>query len=51
VRRLDELDELDELDLAIDGADEVDPEGWLVKGGGGAHTRERSSQPLRGVSS
>jgi ribose 5-phosphate isomerase A len=29
------------LDLAIDGADQVDPEGWLVKGGGGAHTRER----------
>jgi ribose 5-phosphate isomerase A len=29
------------LDLAIDGADQVDPDGWLVKGGGGAHTRER----------
>ena len=29
------------LDLAIDGADQVDPVGWLVKGGGGAHTRER----------
>jgi ribose 5-phosphate isomerase A len=29
------------LDLAIDGADQVDPEGWLVKGGGGAHTREK----------
>jgi ribose 5-phosphate isomerase A len=29
------------LDLTIDGADQVDPEGWLVKGGGGAHTRER----------
>jgi ribose 5-phosphate isomerase A len=29
------------LDLAIDGADQVDPIGWLVKGGGGAHTRER----------
>jgi len=29
------------LDLAIDGADQVDPLGWLVKGGGGAHTRER----------
>jgi ribose 5-phosphate isomerase A len=32
---------LDRLDLAIDGADQVDPSGWLVKGGGGAHTRER----------
>ena len=35
------LDELGELDLAIDGADQVDPDGWLVKGGGGAHTREK----------
>jgi ribose 5-phosphate isomerase A len=32
---------LDRLDIAIDGADQVDPVGWLVKGGGGAHTRER----------
>jgi ribose 5-phosphate isomerase A len=30
------------LDLTIDGADQVDPAGWLVKGGGGAHTREKS---------
>jgi ribose 5-phosphate isomerase A len=29
------------LDMAIDGADQVDPSGWLVKGGGGAHTREK----------
>jgi ribose 5-phosphate isomerase A len=29
------------LDLAVDGADQVAPDGWLVKGGGGAHTRER----------
>jgi ribose 5-phosphate isomerase A len=36
-----ELDELDGLDIAIDGADEIDPRGWLVKGGGGAHTREK----------
>jgi ribose 5-phosphate isomerase A len=35
------LDELGELDIAIDGADQVDPEGWLVKGGGGAQTREK----------
>jgi ribose 5-phosphate isomerase A len=28
-------------DLVIDGADEVDPDWWLVKGGGGAQTRER----------
>jgi ribose 5-phosphate isomerase A len=36
-----ELDELGRLDIAIDGADQVDPCGWLVKGGGGAHTREK----------
>ncbi|MBO0715028.1 MAG: ribose 5-phosphate isomerase A, partial [Acidimicrobiales bacterium] len=30
-----------ELDLAIDGADQVAPDGWLIKGGGGAHTREK----------
>jgi ribose 5-phosphate isomerase A len=32
---------LDRLDLAIDGADQVGPDLWLVKGGGGAHTREK----------
>ncbi len=32
---------IDHLDMAIDGADQVDPSGWLVKGGGGAHTREK----------
>jgi ribose 5-phosphate isomerase A len=30
------------LDVAIDGADQVMPSGWLVKGGGGAHTREKA---------
>ena len=30
------------LDVTIDGADQVDPAGWLVKGGGGAHTREKA---------
>jgi ribose 5-phosphate isomerase A len=29
------------LDIAIDGADEVEEHGWLTKGGGGAHTREK----------
>jgi ribose 5-phosphate isomerase A len=38
---VEELDGLGELDLAIDGADQVDPAGWLVKGGGAAHTREK----------
>jgi len=32
---------LDRLDIAIDGADQVSPDGWLVKGGGGAHVREK----------
>jgi len=32
----------DKLDLTIDGADQVAPSGWLVKGGGGAHTREKA---------
>ena len=35
------LDAVERLDLAIDGADEVDPQKNLIKGGGGAHTRER----------
>ena len=35
------FDELDRLDLAVDGADQVAPDGWLVKGGGAAHTREK----------
>jgi ribose 5-phosphate isomerase A len=29
------------LDIAIDGADQVSPDHWLIKGGGGAHTREK----------
>jgi ribose 5-phosphate isomerase A len=32
---------LDALDIAIDGADQVAPEGWVIKGGGAAHTREK----------
>ncbi len=35
-------DALDRLDIAIDGADQVAPSGWLVKGGGAAHTREKA---------
>ncbi|HWB56417.1 MAG TPA: ribose 5-phosphate isomerase A [Gaiellaceae bacterium] len=34
-------DALSRLDLAVDGADQVAPSGWLVKGGGAAHTREK----------
>jgi ribose 5-phosphate isomerase A len=32
---------IDHFDIAIDGADQIAPDGWLVKGGGGAHTREK----------
>ena len=29
------------FDMTIDGADQIAPDGWLVKGGGAAHTREK----------
>jgi ribose 5-phosphate isomerase A len=32
---------IDRLDIAIDGTDQVTPDGWLIKGGGGAHFREK----------
>jgi ribose 5-phosphate isomerase A len=35
------FDSLTRLDIAIDGTDEVTPDGWLIKGGGGAHLREK----------
>lgn len=35
------LDEAGWLDLTIDGADEIDPAMNLIKGGGGAHLREK----------
>jgi ribose 5-phosphate isomerase A len=38
---VEDLDAVSELDIAIDGADQVDPAGWLVKGGGAAQTREK----------
>jgi len=39
--RIETLDEIGWLDLTIDGADEVDPDLNLIKGGGGAHLREK----------
>jgi len=39
--RVERFDTIGRLDLAIDGADQVDPDHWLIKGGGGAHTREK----------
>jgi ribose 5-phosphate isomerase A len=38
---MENFDWLDHLDIAIDGADQIAPDHWLVKGGGGAHTREK----------
>jgi ribose 5-phosphate isomerase A len=38
---LTSFDRLGRLDLVIDGADQIAPDGWLVKGGGAAHTREK----------
>ncbi|MBE7636245.1 ribose-5-phosphate isomerase RpiA [Sneathiella sp. P13V-1] len=35
------LDEVSVIDLTIDGTDEVDPQMRLIKGGGGAHLREK----------
>ncbi len=39
--RTEHFDDVTALDLAIDGADQVAPDWWLVKGGGAAHTREK----------
>lgn len=35
------LNQFSRIDVTIDGADEVDPDGNLIKGGGGALTREK----------
>ncbi|NJO44094.1 MAG: ribose-5-phosphate isomerase RpiA [Cyanobacteria bacterium RU_5_0] len=43
------LDEIDKIDIAIDGADEVDPQKNLIKGGGAAHTREKIVDSLADV--
>ena len=36
-----ELNDVNEVQIYIDGADEVDEQNNLIKGGGGAHTREK----------
>ena len=36
-----ELNDINEIVVYVDGADEVDPSSNLIKGGGGAHTREK----------
>lgn len=38
---VEEFSELRRLDIAIDGTDQVTPDGWLIKGGGAAHQREK----------
>jgi ribose 5-phosphate isomerase A len=43
------LDEVSKIDLAIDGADEVDSQKNLIKGGGAAHTREKVVDSLAEV--
>jgi ribose 5-phosphate isomerase A len=39
--KIEDVASIDRFDIVIDGADQVAPDGWLVKGGGGAHTREK----------
>ena len=36
-----ELNDIDQIDITIDGADEIDPAFDMIKGGGGALTREK----------
>jgi ribose 5-phosphate isomerase A len=38
---VEDFNQLSRLDIAIDGTDQVTPDGWLIKGGGGAHLREK----------
>jgi ribose 5-phosphate isomerase A len=38
---VEEFSALERLDIAIDGADQIAPDGWLIKGGGAAHQREK----------
>jgi ribose 5-phosphate isomerase A len=38
---IERFDDIAHLDVSIDGADEIAPDGWLIKGGGGAHVREK----------
>ena len=39
--KVEALQDIDRFDVTIDGADQIAPDGWLVKGGGAAHTREK----------
>jgi ribose 5-phosphate isomerase A len=39
--QIEDVASIDRFDITIDGADQITPDGWLVKGGGGAQTREK----------
>jgi ribose 5-phosphate isomerase A len=39
--RVFDLNEVESLPVYVDGADEIDPQGAMIKGGGGALTREK----------
>ena len=39
--KIEDVASIDRFDITIDGADQIAPDGWLVKGGGAAHTREK----------
>ncbi|MFZ1891572.1 MAG: ribose-5-phosphate isomerase RpiA [Formosimonas sp.] len=39
--RVFDVNEVTSVPVYIDGADEIDPEGNMIKGGGAAHTREK----------
>jgi ribose 5-phosphate isomerase A len=39
--KVEAMRDIEHFDVAIDGADQIAPDGWLVKGGGAAHTREK----------
>jgi ribose 5-phosphate isomerase A len=36
-----DLNEVPRVDITVDGADEIDPKKRMIKGGGGAHVREK----------
>ncbi|WP_236977460.1 ribose-5-phosphate isomerase RpiA [Membranihabitans maritimus] len=42
------ISEVEKIDITIDGADEVDPDKNLIKGGGGAHLREKIVASITG---
>ena len=39
--KIEDVASIDRFDITIDGAAQISPAGWLVKGGGAAHTREK----------